>query len=351
MAKTPLSQKRFLFIFIGSWLLWAFVYAYVLYSLGVNWRYALADSGVSNWLLCSACMLVSNNLQYYLPKNDRYWYILTFSICISAVVWAIAKYCLQLLPFEDAVYQNVLRQSFTIRYVVMFLVTAFMAVISVLWYSFEEKGKETQREHETSKLAREAELFKLRQQLQPHFLFNSLNSINALIGTKPAEARTMVQQLSSFLRSTLKKDENQWVALQEELEQLELYLSIEKVRFGNRLQTLINTEEESLHLKLPALLLQPLVENAIKFGLYGTIGETMIELHSSVINDQLVIAIINPFDSDSAPDEKGTGFGLQSVKRRLYLLFGRNDLVETEIQGNQFIVSVTIPRVNNVERV
>ncbi|MBL0356881.1 MAG: histidine kinase [Chitinophagaceae bacterium] len=289
-------------------------------------------------------MLISNNLQYYLPKKERYWYILTISLFISVVVWLLVRYLLKLLPGTDVQYQNVLQQSFTIRYCVMFLVTAFMAVISVLWYAFEEKKKETQREHETSKLAREAELFKLRQQLQPHFLFNSLNSINALIGSKPAEARIMVQQLSSFLRSTLRKDENQWVALQEELEQLELYLGIEKVRFGNRLQPLVKTDADSLKLKLPALLLQPLVENAIKFGLYGTIGETIIEVHSSIINNQLVIAIINPFDSDSTPDEKGTGFGLQSVKRRLYLLFGRNDLVETEIQGSQFIVSVTIPQ-------
>jgi len=324
-------------------MLWAIVHAYVLQSLGVSWQLAFADSAITNLLLCAACVLVSNNLQYYLPKKEQYWYILTVSVCMAVIGWLLVKYILTLLPVHDTIYRNVLMQSFTIRFYVMFLVTAFMAVISVLWYTFEEKKKETQREHETAKLAREAELFKLRQQLQPHFLFNSLNSINALIGSKPAEARTMVQQLSSFLRSTLKKDDNQWVALQEELEQLELYLSIEKVRFGNRLQTVIQTEDAALQLKLPALLLQPLVENAIKFGLYGTTGETAIELHASVVNNQLLISIVNPFDSDSAPDEKGTGFGLQSVKRRLYLLFGRNDLVETQLQGNKFIVSVTIP--------
>jgi len=344
VAKTPLSQKKFLWMFISSWLVWAAVHAYALHSLGVSIQMAFEDSVISNLYLCAASVLISNNLKYYLPKKERYWYILTISIFVSAIAWVALKYTLLVLPTADVIYKTVLLRSFTIRYCTMFLITAFMAVISVLWYAFAEKEKETKRENETAKLAKEAELFKLRQQLQPHFLFNSLNSINALIGSKPAEARTMVQQLSSFLRSTLKKDENQWVALQEELEQLELYLSIEKVRFGNRLQTAIQTEDESLQLKLPALLLQPLVENAIKFGLYGTIGETMIELHSSVINGQLVIAIINPFDSDSAPDEKGTGFGLQSVKRRLYLLFGRNDLVETEIQGNQFIVSVTIPQ-------
>ncbi len=347
MAKTPLSQTKFLSIFIGSWLVWFAVHVYVLYSLGVKPAFAFADSGISNALLCGASILMSNNLQYYLPEKDRYWYILTFSMFISAAVWLLVKYILQWLSTGDMAYQHIVEQSYTIRYCIAFLITAFMAVISVLWYSFDEKEKETRREHETARLTREAELYKLRQQLQPHFLFNSLNSINALIGSQPAQARTMVQQLSSFLRSTLKKDENQWVRLQEELDQLELYLSIEKVRFGNRLQTLLQTEAEALQLKMPVLLLQPLLENAIKFGLYGTVGDTVIELHASVINGQLVLSVINPFDKDSKPEGNGTGFGLNSIKRRLYLLFGRNDLLETEIQGDKFIASVTVPQVGN----
>jgi two-component system, LytTR family, sensor kinase len=346
LANTPLSQKKFLRLFSSSWLAWAGVHAYVLYSLGAGWPMAFADSAIANILLCGACVLISNNLQYYLPKKERYWYILAISVCMAAVAWVAAKYSLQFLPTSDVRYKNLLQQSFTLRYCVMFLLTAFMAVISVLWYTFEQQQKETERENETARLAKEAELFNLRQQLQPHFLFNSLNSINALIGARPAEARTMLQQLSSFLRGTLTKDENQRVTLQEELQQLELYLAIEKVRFGNRLQTVIKTEGAALQLQLPALLLQPLLENAIKFGLYGTTGQTTIELHANSINNQLVIAIINPFDSDSTPGEKGAGFGLNSVKRRLYLLFGRHYLLETAINGNQFIVSVTIPQHN-----
>lgn len=344
MANTPLSQKRFLRMFIGSWLVWAAVHAFILYRMGISMQDAWTDSVITNVLLCGGCILLSNNLQYYLPKKDRYWYIVTFSMVIAAVVWLVVKYTLQWITPADGFYYKVLQQSYPVRYCISFLLSAFMAVISVLWYTFDEREKQTQRENEMAKLAKEAELYNLRQQLQPHFLFNSLNSINALIGSKPEQARTMVQQLSSFLRSTLKKDEGQWVLLQEELEQLELYLGIEKVRFGNRLQTVIQTDDATLQMKLPALLLQPLVENAIKFGLYGTIGETVIELHATAADGQLIIAILNPFDSDSTPNEKGTGFGLNSVKRRLYLLFGRHDLVTTTIQGNQFVVSVTIPQ-------
>ena len=97
-------------------------------------------------------------------------------------------------------------------------------MLSVLWYSQQDQKQSEQRQADAEKLAREAELFKLRQQLQPHFLFNSLNSVNALIGTRPQEARRMVLQLSDFLRGTLKREEHQWVSLNEELEHLRALL-------------------------------------------------------------------------------------------------------------------------------
>src|SRR5690606_14447843 len=122
-------------------------------------------------------------------------------------------------------------------------------------------------------LAREAELSKLRQQLQPHFLFNSLNSISALAGTRPEEARKMIHQLSDFFRSTLKKESQKLIPFSEELEHLTLYLEIEKVRFGHRLRTDVTCSNEALMYRIPPLLLQPIVENAIKFGLYDTLGE------------------------------------------------------------------------------
>src|SRR4029077_2679 len=151
-----------------------------------------------------------------------------------------------------------------------------MASISLLWYNQEEQKQMYAHKTEAEQLAREAELYKLRQQLQPHFLFNRLNSISALTGTQPEKARHMINQLSEFLRGTLKKDEKQWNTLDEEMQYLQLYLDIEKVRFGYRLQTEILCDEDARTLKLPAMLLQPVVENAIKFGLYDTTGEVKI---------------------------------------------------------------------------
>jgi LytS/YehU family sensor histidine kinase len=124
-----------------------------------------------------------------------------------------------------------------------------------------------------------------------------------------------------------------------------LYLDIEKVRFGNRLNTEIDIDESTKPLKLPALLLQPIVENAIKFGLYDTTGDTVIKLFATRDENNLVIKVLNPFDPETSSPQLGTGFGLKSIQRRLYLLFARNDLLTTVAKGNIFITIVKIPQV------
>jgi LytS/YehU family sensor histidine kinase len=99
-------------------------------------------------------------------------------------------------------------------------------------------------------------------------------------------------------------------------------------------------------MKLPALLLQPIVENAIKFGLYDTTGETIIRIATSKQNYELVITVSNPFDPETSSPKQGTGFGLKSVQRRLYLLFARADLLATEVKGNIFTTVVRIPQLH-----
>lgn len=219
-----------------------------------------------------------------------------------------------------------------------------MALISVLWYTIHDQREIEKRKEEADKLSKDAELFKLRQQLQPHFLFNSLNSINALIGSQPQKARNMIQQLSDFLRGTLKKEDHQWINLEEELQHLQLYLEIEKVRFGHRLSTEVKNETDGMKMHLPAMLLQPVVENAIKFGLYDTIGDITISIEATNDDGSLVLEVKNPFDPETSSPKKGTGFGLSSVKRRLYLLFARNDLLKTEIKDQLFITTIKIPQ-------
>lgn len=316
----------------------------VLNFFGLPWKAAIIDGAISNTLLLLACLLVMNTLRYYLPKGQQY--INIFSICLFlTIVWLLlSKWLLKLALGHYDGYPDLLSHSLSIRFSIAFLLLGCVTMISILWFNQLEQKENEERKMDAEKLAKEAELFKLRQQLQPHFLFNSLNSINALIGSRPQEARKMVQQLSDFLRGTIKKEETQWVTLQEELQYLQLYLDIEKVRFGNRLSTAIDVAEEIKELKLPALLLQPIVENAIKFGLYDTTGETVIKLQAITKESDLIIRVENPFDPATSSPKSGTGFGLQSVQRRLYLLFARTDLLTTEAKDNIFITTVKIPQ-------
>ena len=234
--------------------------------------------------------------------------------------------------------------TWRIRFVAGFLLISSMSMFSLLWYSQEEQTEINARKSEIEKLNKEAELFKLRQQLQPHFLFNSLNSISALTVSMPEKAREMVHQLSEFLRGTLKKEEQDWNTLDEELEHLALYLEIEKVRFGNRLQTLIICDDNVRLLKLPSLLLQPVVENAIKFGLYDTTGDVLIKIEAAKSENNLKIVVQNPYDPETMQPIKGAGFGLSSIQRRLFLLFARNDLLQIKKEDNFFITTVIIPQ-------
>ena len=344
MSNSPLSILKFRIIFIICWAVMVADNIMVLNFFGLPWKAAIIDGAISNTLLLLACLLVMNTLRYYLPKGQQY--INIFSICLFlTIVWLLlSKWLLKLALGHYDGYPDLLSHSLSIRFSIAFLLLGCVTMISILWFNQLEQKENEERKMDAEKLAKEAELFKLRQQLQPHFLFNSLNSINALIGSRPQEARKMVQQLSDFLRGTIKKEETQWVTLQEELQYLQLYLDIEKVRFGNRLSTAIDVAEEIKELKLPALLLQPIVENAIKFGLYDTTGETVIKLEAVTKEGDLIIRVENPYDPATSSPKSGTGFGLQSVQRRLYLLFARTDLLTTEAKDNTFITTVKIPQ-------
>jgi signal transduction histidine kinase len=347
LARSPLSIGKFLIIFVSWWLIWAFLQTILLMGFGLKFGIALSDSLVANTLVALSCGFVSNNLQYYLPKKERYWYILFLSLGLSILITIACKGILvPLLSGQggDQDYAGFFSKSWPVRFDIIFLQVGCMTILSVLWYSSEEEAQQMQRKTDTERLSKEAELFKLRQQLAPHFLFNSLNSISALITSRPEQARKMIQQLSDFLRSNLKEEEQQSVLLAEELEYLELYLDIEKVRFGHRLSTGIQHDETSMIMMLPPMLLQPIVENAIKFGLYDTTESVTISIHARAEGNNLVISVQNPFDPDTSRPKQGAGFGLSSIQRRLYLLFARGDLLETSIEGALFTTTVKIPQ-------
>jgi LytS/YehU family sensor histidine kinase len=310
----------------------------------LDWVYALTDTVLTNGLLLTTCLLVMTNLRFYNPKKGKFIHLLVMCVAVSGLWSAVIRFGLGAIFHGNESYSTFLERSMPVRFDIALLITSCAALISTLWYNQEEQKENEQRKLDAEKLAKEAELFKLRQQLQPHFLFNSLNSISALAGSQPQEARKMIQQLSDFLRGTLKKEDHQQISWKEELQYLNLYLEIEKVRFGHRLTTEINTSPETDTMQLPAMLLQPLVENAIKFGLYDTTEAITISIDAKREHNYLLVAVQNPFDEETSRPSQGTGFGLSSVQRRLYLLYGRNDLLTTSAVNNIFTTTIKIPQ-------
>lgn len=344
MATALYRTLKFRILFAGFWLAWSGVHVLILNRFGFPWSIALWDSVVSNVLLFGATLLISVILQYYIPQKNKYGYILVLCAVLTALWFVSSRTAMVLILDNQLDYTGFFSQSVPVRMVFGFLVMGCMALVSVLWYTLQDQQEVEKRKTEAENLSKEAELYKLRHQLQPHFLFNSLNSINALIGTQPQQARTMIQQLSDFLRGTLKKEDRQWISLEEELQHLQLYLEIEKVRFGHRLSTALKNETDSAVMRLPAMLLQPVVENAIKFGLYDTTDTITISIEARKENDSLILQVSNPFDPQTSAPQKGTGFGLSSVQRRLYLLFARNDLLKTETSDKIFTTTIKIPQ-------
>ncbi|MFZ6010406.1 MAG: sensor histidine kinase [Bacteroidota bacterium] len=337
------SYKIFLIIYVMWWLGWIILQTLALRyaTVSLPWRMALEDAAVSNVILALAGYMKISALRYYRPRLA--YQVIWGALFAVGAVMAFRWIMIQLEP-DQSLYMDFLEDSLVVRALFASLMMAFIIAFTWLWSYVREQQETDNRKADTEKLAREAELSKLRQQLQPHFLFNSLNSISALAGTRPDEARKMIQQLSDFLRGTLKKDEQQLVSLSEELEHLQLYLDIEKVRFGHRLKTVTQKDEASLNMQLPSLLLQPVVENAIKFGLYDTVGEITISISARAEDHQLVVAVENLFDPSTSQPRQGTGFGLNSVQRRLYLLYARQDLLSTEQLDNTFITRIKIPQ-------
>ena len=338
------GPKKIISVYIGWWIFWSLLQSMVIHRLGLSFQMALEDSFISSTLLGLASFLAIMLYQYYQPGKANRIYRLIFAVGITILFCAMLNWTLRSLYANDPVYLQFLMASMPLRFIISFLIISFISIVNWLWNILQEQKEYDTRRNEAEQLLKDAELSSLRQQLQPHFLFNSLNSISALAGSKPNEARKMIQQLSDFLRGTLKRDEQKTASLQEELDHLGLYLEIEKVRFGHRLHVEMATTQESLQALLPPLLLQPIAENAIKFGLYDTIGEITISLTTTLQSGYLNIEIKNPFDPKTQNANQGTGFGLNSIQRRLFLLYTRNDLLATEKNGDLFITKLKIPQ-------
>jgi len=346
MQKTGTRYPTLKAIRIGglAMLVLTLIQALLIHRMGWDWNTSFIDAGITTFSLAFYCFDIITIFSFYQPGKGNDFYRVLFVIAFTMLHVITVKWCLTWLLQANTSYLHFLVLSMPVRGLFAVLVFLFVVAMYWMWNSLNEKRESEQRNLDMEKLAKDAELAMLRQKLQPHFLFNSLNSISALSGSKPEQARKMIQQLSDFLRGTLKKDEQKFISLKEEFSHLNLYLEIEKVRFGHRLNIETKVDEQCNEMLLPPLLIQPIVENAIKFGLYDTLGNTTITVEVFCEKMVLIIRVENPFDQKTINANAGTGFGLSSIQRRLFLLYGRNDLLTTAKKEDRFITTLKLPQ-------
>ena len=319
------------------------IHLYILHIvLHFDWNLALEDGICSSAILSLSVWSIVLLIRSYPTTAAILPYALLLGLVISAAVTFAEYEILKSWIVSNEDYKIWLTHELPIRFLVIWIFNSWMATNSALRKNITTLDNRFQQQADASVLLKEAELFKLRQQLQPHFLYNSLNSISALIMIAPDKAQEMIGKLSDFLRSSVKRESEDTLPVSDELLYIQSYLAIESVRFGDRLQVHIEKEYTD-DAVLPPFLLQPILENAIKFGLYGKTGVVSITIHILLDGPMLIITITNPYDANTQPP-KGTGFGLEGVQRRLYLLYARTDLLETKSDEQYFTTILKIPQ-------
>lgn len=337
-----LLQRRLAFLAVVLFL-FAGAYGLILHEYEFPLPIVFFESGIFLFLFLVFSLILYRIYYFYHSKTAISLLNLSTILCFSALyVFLTDQYGNWLFPKAQH-YAQFLNQAHLLRGMFSFLL--LLAFINQFWIDKHILDLEKRNRNflEQEKRIIQVELQNLKQQFQPHFLFNSLNSINALIGSKPDEARKMILLLSDFLRLSIKKKENDTTPLNEELKFLELYLEIEKVRFGHRLNIQFEIDESLNEQQVPTQVLQPLLENAIKYGLYQNIGELLISVRVSNDQDFIRLEISNPKDETLAGSTTGTGFGLRSVRQKLNLIYRRNDLLEIQETAHQFTVIIRIP--------
>ncbi|MDZ7765092.1 MAG: histidine kinase [Melioribacteraceae bacterium] len=228
------------------------------------------------------------------------------------------------------------------RIVIGLLFYTILVAVNYLMIYYNNFREKLEQESELNTLVKEAELRTLKYQINPHFIFNSLNSISSLTISNPDKAREMTINLSIFLRGTLSRNETQTTKLADEIKNVKLYLSIERVRFEGKFELLEELSDECSNVEVPNMILQPLFENAIKHGVYESLDLVTINLICRREKDYLRITVSNNYDKESA-SRKGEGIGLQNIRNRLQLIYNRDNLLRVKRTENEFIVDVFIP--------
>jgi hypothetical protein len=270
--------------------------------------------------------------------------VLTVASFVAAGIWLAVGFfwarALERLGFAGA--SDRLRAGAPLVFAIGVFLFALAALLHVLFAAVERSRAAERRALELQVHAREAELKALKAQLDPHFLFNSLNSVAALISTDPKAARRMCFLMAGFFRKSLGLGARRSIPLAEEMYLAETFLAIEEVRFGDRLRPTIDVAEETLALAVPPLLLQPLVENAVHHGIAHLLEGGEVRISARRRGDEIELEVENPCDPER-PASRGAGVGLANVRARLEALFGPGARFEVASTPDRYRVRLALP--------
>ena len=344
-----LKHYRAFRIYLMLWLAVIIIHSITLQNtFQVDNYFAILDALVFNILFA----IIGFGLWYaalYNKYSDKSSFqLLATHLAIAVVVilswYYVSSQIVRLLIKDQEFYTGFFNNTFSWRILngFFYYLIIMMVYYSIIFYqSLQEKEA---AEVKLKALIKEAELKTLKSQINPHFIFNSLNSISSLTMIQPEQAREMIIKLSDYLRYSLSKDkDHQLVSVNEELAHMKQYLSIEKIRFGKKLQLEENIAEDCLQQKVPVFIMQPLLENAIKHGVYESISPVKIIINISCSENVLKININNNFDPDSQR-RKGAGMGLKNIENRLKILYGDPGLLKIQQLDNCFNVLLIIPQ-------
>ena len=335
-------------IYFGIWILLAGIHFFLLsFYYNLPLQISLVDAIIFNSIYSILGLILWFAIRFAQPKDPTFSTLVIYQLAFLAVlliVWAGSSYSLLRAIFSTRlIYLDFLDNSIPWRLIsgtFFYFLLVLVYYLVIYYYNLQEK---TKAEGRLNEMVRESELNLLKSQINPHFLFNSLNSISSLTITNPEQAREMTIKLSDFLRYSVSMGNNRFSTLGKELEHIRKYLDIEKVRFGQKLQYVFTIDEKCLNCEIPVMILQPLYENAVKHGVYESSGEVMVLTTARIVKGYLEILITNDFEP-GAPSKKGTGIGLVNIRERMKLIYKDEQLVTTQVKGNKFEVLLVLPQ-------
>jgi two-component system, LytTR family, sensor histidine kinase AlgZ len=307
-------------------------------ALAIPLTVAYAFIGLSPWYLCRQFPLKRARVLPLVMAHVLAGVLLAaLWIGLAAVLCGVYE----LIPAFQGLAARFAAQAVTLL-AAGFLLYLLSASLNYVLLALQAASEAERREAELEILAREAELAALRAQIRPHFLFNSLNSISALASSDPTKAQEMCVRLGEFLRKSLSVGERKTISVAEELALSRAYLQVEALRFGERLQFEEDLDERGDRCQLPPLLLQPLVENAVRHGVASRIEGGKVRVSVACSAGRLRILIENPLDPD-APSRPGTGVGLANVRQRLAAKWGPDGLFAAKRLADRYMVVISVP--------